>query len=118
MATNHTDRVRAAAREWMNTHHASFETNQERENALVAIISRHLEGEQGWLPISSAPQDGERILLANANDVWLGYWDRETEEEGGQCWRIEDGYAQRFEIVFGSEPTHWRSRPDPPEEGE
>jgi hypothetical protein len=31
----------AAAREWMNIHHASLETNQKREEALAVIISRH-----------------------------------------------------------------------------
>jgi len=31
-----------AAREWMNTHHASFETNEKREQALAAIISKHI----------------------------------------------------------------------------
>lgn len=34
--------AREAAREWMNTHHASFKTNKEREDALVEIILRHL----------------------------------------------------------------------------
>lgn len=38
------DAAMRAAREWMNTHHASFETNKEREDALAAIITRHLAG--------------------------------------------------------------------------
>jgi hypothetical protein len=36
--------AKAAAREWMNTHHGSFETNQAREEALAAIIERCLAG--------------------------------------------------------------------------
>lgn len=32
--------IRAAAREWMNTWHGAFATNKEREDALVAILSR------------------------------------------------------------------------------
>ena len=37
------EKAERAAREWMNTHHASFATNKEREKALVDIIMAELQ---------------------------------------------------------------------------
>lgn len=69
--------------------------------------------EAGWQPIATAPQDGKRVLLApgfvdyaclDDEPTVVGYWDRDEEAEGGQCWRdVEIG--DRFE------PTHWRPLP-------
>lgn len=68
----------------------------------------------GWQPIETAPKDGERVLLATPESVWFGYWDREVEAEGGQCWRLDDPDMQRFDIVFETVPSRWMSLPDPP----
>lgn len=63
-----------------------------------------------WEPIETAPKDGRRILMANNDEASQGYWDREVEEEGGQCWRFDGPDMERFEPV----PTHWMRLPDPP----
>lgn len=66
-----------------------------------------------WQDISTAPKD-ERIILANekTEEVSQGYWDNEREEEGGQCWRFDGPYNERFTPP----PTHWMPLPEPPEE--
>jgi hypothetical protein len=69
--------------------------------------------EDKWRPIETAPKDGRRIFLYGAagfgetsSDV--GYWDRDPEDECGQCWR--DGTCERIEPI----PTHWMPLPEPP----
>jgi hypothetical protein len=67
----------------------------------------------GWQPIETAPKDGTRVLVADANSPWpygtdegphLAAWD-------GYCWCIQlDGQSAR--------PTHWMPLPAPPAKGE
>ena len=62
-----------------------------------------------WESIDTAPKDGTRILIADVAYVTQGFWDRETEDEGGQCWREDNPDWER------AHPTHWMPLPDPPE---
>lgn len=58
---NPSDAAMRAAREWMNTHHASLETNQRREEALAAIITRYLPSKR-----SSTTPNYALVRLLNA----------------------------------------------------
>jgi hypothetical protein len=70
-----------------------------------------------WQPISTAPRDGTRILLATANCQRVeigrfcdgGHWvDDSSEEEGIQGnWRTTIG-------TYVSGPTHWAPLPEGP----
>jgi hypothetical protein len=67
-----------------------------------------------WRDIETAPKDGRDVLLWPCGIFGepspdIGYWDRDPEEECGQCWRTLDG--ERIEPL----PTHWQKVPDPPE---
>jgi hypothetical protein len=70
--------------------------------------ARILEAYQAkaWRPIESARKNGDRFLLWMQDD-WccVGFWDRDPEEENGQCWR-SDGDCERIE------PTHWMKLPN------
>jgi hypothetical protein len=70
-----------------------------------------------WQPISTAPLDGTRILLAmhpdlGCDSVQIGYavgtalW--------GLCWRFDGEYT--VEAPAGA--THWMPLPEPPQAGE
>lgn len=61
-----------------------------------------------WRPISEAPKDGTLILLADKDYVCPGFWDRDEESEGGQCWRDRTYDMGRLT------PTCWQPYPDPP----
>jgi len=56
-----------------------------------------------WKPISSAPKDGTRVLIAGCNQVDLGLW-------CGEGW-IDDGF-----LGYENENwiTHWMPLPAPP----
>lgn len=82
-----------------------------------------------WKPISLAPKDGTRVLLAcklpdlfwkkdNPPEVRLGYWDSEFDFNGDSN---RGAWTDGTVISFGCEelrelfPTHFQPLPDPPE---
>lgn len=79
-----------------------------------------------WQPIDTAPKDGTRILLANPNGIYLGYWNPEFESEWdeiNQCsipvgqWTDDTIRSFSYEELQVLENlTHWMLLPDPPKE--
>lgn len=62
-----------------------------------------------WQPIETAQKDNSQLLLYNIETdcMAIGWWDSFEKE-----WVIGDdgiGYMIQFE-----NPTHWKSRPQPP----
>jgi len=64
-----------------------------------------------WQPISTAPKDGTRILVARDGMVFTTKWHKCTTYRGGQ---LEPEVTYDF-WACGSAPTHWQALPDPPE---
>lgn len=74
-----------------------------------------------WQPISTAPKDGTRVLLAAiGHEVGFGVW----EEDKGRTliaadepyWEPYDHSSWNLEYKDGKwfEPTHWAPWPEPP----
>lgn len=57
-----------------------------------------------WQPISTAPKDGRRILVANSSSICIAEW---WSHEDGGCWR--DDFSERVNMM-----THWTPLPEPP----
>lgn len=57
-----------------------------------------------WMPIESAPKDGDEILLNSMGDIGVCYWlDNDFDGRGaGWTW----GLSKRF-----NNPTHWMPLP-------
>ena len=70
-----------------------------------------------WQPIETAPKDGTLLILGSSkrDDEYGGYamqgfWDRDPENDGGQCWRLSAYDMER------ATPTDWMPLPEPPTE--
>lgn len=79
------------------------------DQALLDLIVEKLNA--GWLPIESAPTDGERIILCWHDDpvlsdhVELGMW---------KAFGLGvSGWANTYGKAFSGSPTHWRALPAP-----
>lgn len=59
-----------------------------------------------WLPINSAPKDGQRLLLSCADTVHVGYWSTSMWAHGGS-WVVVEDRSDTWEIY----PTHWATLP-------
>ncbi len=76
--------------------------------------------EREWRPIESAPRDGTRVLLADANDIETGQW-RKGISFPNTMTVIPDGWEDdRYDANHtfeqdGKQPTHWLPLPQPPE---
>jgi hypothetical protein len=57
-----------------------------------------------WQPIETAPRNGTRIWLADANNRVTGYWSPPIG-----AWRCDWLVGET-----GDKPTHWQPLPDPP----
>lgn len=82
------------------------------EAAFAQWVATIIEAElalTGWQPIATASKDGELVLIPVDDWVGLGYWDRDPESEGGQCWRWYND-RERIEPL----PTLFMRLPDPP----
>jgi len=76
-------------------------------------LDTSLIDDDGWLPIESAPKDGEQVLLCDGMwgpylgfyepDRWV-FYDRECNEAIWNYW------------VEGYGPTHWMPLPKPPKD--
>lgn len=58
-----------------------------------------------WLPISSAPKDGTRIILADCAWIETGFWNTQLSQwmdDAKQGW------------CNANWPTHWQPLPAPP----
>jgi hypothetical protein len=82
-----------------------------RNQFLLDDVAAALAGARApeWRPIETAPRDGTRILIRSGCYVCQGFWDREAQEQGGQCWREDNPDWER------AEPSDWMPLPDPPE---
>jgi hypothetical protein len=76
------------------------------------IVGELLTTESDWQPISEDERNGDRILVAvpgtdGPHDVVIVRWDRDPEEECGQCWRTDDDERISFEpTLFQALPAH------------
>jgi hypothetical protein len=71
--------------------------------------------EAGWQPISSAPKDGEDVLLTDGTVVTFGGWISDVDQGAdyeGQC-GLAGWWSLRSDDGF--EPTHWMPLPAPPQ---
>jgi hypothetical protein len=57
----------------------------------------------GWLPIETAPRDGEKVLVGAVGYVDAAYWDYED-------WCAPHSSASCLPYT----PTHWMPLPEPP----
>jgi hypothetical protein len=60
-----------------------------------------------WLPISTAPKDGTRILVVRGNGVGIVRWIGAPHD----IWKTDGDYRI-------ARPTHWQPLPEPPADGE
>ena len=63
-----------------------------------------------WQPISTAPKDGTRILIANAKAVATAGW------ENSIWWSKCGGWSDDDDLTAAEPPTHWMPLPDVPKE--
>jgi hypothetical protein len=69
-----------------------------------------------WLPLAhSRPKPDEYVLLyfprgywLSESDVAVGFWSAQYQD-----WYDQEG-ASHSMTAFGSKPTHWQPRPEPP----
>lgn len=71
-----------------------------------------------WQPIETAPKDGARVILGNANGIWMADW-RPVYVSGYQpeCpWSSAMLNHDHMVDKSGrySPPTHWMPLPPPP----
>ena len=72
----------------------------------------------GWMPIETAPQAGELVLLGAPKGVWLGKYKPvygsgyRPENPWSSMLLNHDHMAERY-----TRPTHWMPLPAPPSEG-
>lgn len=84
---------------------SELERVKAREEKLEAALYRD------WQSITEDTQDEGEILLwtGDATQTVIGFWDRDEEAEGGQCWRELGGDGERIEPL----PTLWLRIPKP-----
>jgi hypothetical protein len=73
---------------------------------------------EGWRPIETAPKDGTRVLLSNAQGVWMA----EYRPVYGSGYRPDDPWFSTMlnhdhmpKEVRYAKPTHWKHIPTPPQ---
>lgn len=94
---------------------------------LAASPSLSGEPEQGWMPIETAPKDGQPLLLGyfNAFGNWRtmrGQWISEQEiietweepDDGGEGWYETSVELDEPPSCWRTCPTHWQLLPAPP----
>ena len=65
-----------------------------------------------WRDISTAPKDGEQMLLWDGGIIVFGWFDGATD-----YWRFLDIFTGKIdEFPQDQEPTHWMSLPSPPKD--
>ena len=77
----------------------------------------------GWMPIETAPKDGTRILLWDANKqiAISGCWhsDGGRDDPGGYepawAWWTADDDVLMWDGGPDDHPTHWQPLPEPPQ---
>lgn len=74
-----------------------------------------------WQPIETAPKDADRLILAEGDRVFYGYWlhrpFKEYRDKDGFYVGQDDEIAGWFDCRDGDEvnPTHWHPHPLLPE---
>ncbi len=99
----------------------AYEQDVTREQAAVAIAAM-----DQWLPIETAPRDGDCFLAINYHTVARTVEDHVVDRyhpficrstpvpEGSKKWANGAGFMEPGRD-WPSYPTHWRPLPDPPE---
>ena len=64
-----------------------------------------------WKPISTAPKDGQSILLTDGNDIRLGYW---KEFHSTEDYRDAIGWVCPMGFSMNWPHTHWMPLPELP----
>jgi hypothetical protein len=97
----------------ITTREASMRWQQRAESA-EGQVDALTRAQADWQPIETAPKDGDTVIVYAAHYVRShgvpASWDRDPEDERGQCWRVADAIADRVK------PTHWMPLPSPPGE--
>ena len=64
----------------------------------------------GWLPIETAPKDGNCILIRCGDSCRVAYWeDADDEADGTYMWHVDD--AAKGGNYHKDWPTHWMPLP-------
>ena len=79
-----------------------------RMHATQAAHPSPPEGMAGWMPIETAPKDGQAILVTDGMYCYCVEWDEEFD-----WWTVDDNKLGPFRLR-GSAPTHWRPLPAAP----
>ena len=66
-----------------------------------------------WKPIETAPKDGTRVLLSNANGTWMGEFKEQFKDD--RPWFSVLLNHWHMSPYCSTEPTHWQPLPSPPE---
>ena len=66
------------------------------------------EGMAGWMPIETAPKDGQAILVTDGRGCYCVEWNEELD-----WWTVDDNKLGPFRLR-GSAPTHWMPLPPAP----
>lgn len=107
----------------MNAPKDASVTHADRDVARLAIAAL---GENGWMPIESAPKDGKSILVhdnnapglpsGHADECWAGNTDVASwwqgENGGNGAWICYMSAVLDPKLHFY--PTHWMPMPAPP----
>jgi hypothetical protein len=90
------------------------ESANRRAESAEAQVDALTRAQADWQAIETAPKDGDTVIVYAAHYVRShgvpASWDRDPEDERGQCWRVADAIADRVK------PTHWMPLPSPPKE--
>jgi hypothetical protein len=88
---------------------------REHKEARSALLA-HLEGaEQKWLPIETAPKDGESVILGFKDFSAEGFW---MDDPARNHWRETGWFFSDDDILTGhpTHPTYWQPLPATPTE--
>ena len=85
------------------------ETPTEIADAVLALLAAPPAAQaEGWMPIETAPKDGQAILVTDGMDCYCVEWDEEFD-----WWTVDDNKLGPFRLR-GSAPTHWVPLPAAP----
>jgi hypothetical protein len=88
-------------------------------NCLLAAADVLALAAPQWMPISTAPKDGTRVLLLLPdNSISVGFWhDDKYAKKPRPFWRY-DAWDHMVSICRAFQPTRWLPLPKPPPQTE
>lgn len=99
----------------LEKHRMTFRHGTDIERALKAGAAALRA--MAWKPIADAPKDGTSVLIVNDRGIHVAQF--ETKKTHGDAhmpwWYVNDGKSN-LRAIRGSEPTHYRALPAPPED--